>query len=311
MKSAQVKKFRRKIRYSVVLGLVRFTIFISKYIPRKVWISVFGFLGGLSYYFAATSRKLTVKHLTIAFEKEKTPEEIKKLSREVFVMLGKNAGDVIRAFNTVDVKAYKKLRVVHGEEYAEEAYSRGKGVIFLTAHCGAFEFAATEMALRGYKPLIIGTPLKDTRLSEIVWKQRSKLGAVAIARGKESIRLLKTLKSGGTIGILIDQDTRVKSVFVDFFGKPCATPIGATLLSLKTGAPIVPIFFHMRKDNVQEVNFYPEVEMIRTGDEKEDIRRNTQKLNDLIEAEIRKHPAQWVWMHERWKTRPEEIEEKD
>lgn len=307
MKSTKGKKFRKKIRNSVVLGLVRTAIFISKFVPRKVWIAIFGFLGWVGYYLANKSRHLTIKHLTIAFGKEKTPEEIISLSKEVFVMLGKNAGDVIRAYNTEDTEAYKRLREVHGEEYAEQAFARGKGVIFLTAHCGAFELAATEMALRGYKPLIIGTPLKDPRLSEIVWKQRSKLGAVAIARGKESVRLLKTLKSGGTIGILIDQDTRVKSVFVDFFGKPCATPIGATLLSLKTGAPIVPIFFHLREDNVQEVNFYPEVELVRTGDEEEEIRINTQKLNDLIEAEIRKHPAQWVWMHERWKTQPDEL----
>jgi len=309
MKSTKGKKFRKKIRYSIILGLVRFTIFISKFFPRKVWLALFGYLGRIGYYFASHSRKLTIKHLTIAFGNEKSPQELKSLSREVFVMLAKNASDVIRTFNTTDIESFKKLRVVHGAEFAEQAYARGKGVIFLTAHCGAFELAATEMAIRGYKPLIIGTPLKDSRLSEIVWRQRSKLGAVAIERGKESIRLLKTLKSGGTIGILIDQDTRVKSVFVDFFGKPCATPIGATLLALKTGAPIVPIFFHLREDGIQEANFYPEVELIRTGNEEEEIRINTQKLNDLIEAEIRKHPAQWVWMHERWKTKPEEIEE--
>lgn len=307
--SKKFKKFRRKIRYPVILGLVRTMIFISRLFPRKMWLGLCGFLGGIAYVFARRSRKLATRHLTLAYGKEKSEKEIRALARQVFVMMGKNAGDIIRAFKIDNLKDFDKIRLANRAEIAEQAFTKGKGVIFLTAHFGAFEFVATELAFRGFKPLIIGTPMKDKRLTSLLWEQRNKLGASAIERGKETVRLIKTLKSGGTIAILIDQDTRVKSVFVNFFDMPCATPIGATLLALKTGAAIVPMFYHLREDGMQEVNFYPEVELIITGDEETDMRVNTQRLNDVIEAEIRKHPAQWLWLHERWKTKPgEEIQ---
>ncbi len=258
------------------------------------------------YYFASRSRKLTLTHLTMAFGKEKSEKELKALAKEVFRMMGKNAADIIRAFKIQHVEAYNKFRVLKGIEHAHEAKAKGKGVIFIGGHCGAFEFIATELSFQGFEPLLIGSPMKDERLTKLLWEQRNKLGASTIERGKETVRLIKTLKSGGTFGILIDQDTRVKSIFVDFFGIPCATPIGATLLALKTGAAVIPIFFHLRDDGMQEVNFYPEVELIRTGNEDEDLRVNTQNFNAIIEREIRKHPAQWLWMHERWKTRPED-----
>jgi Kdo2-lipid IVA lauroyltransferase/acyltransferase len=306
MKSKRLKKLRRKIRYPVLLGLIHVMIFISQLFPRKAWQSTCGFLGGMSYYLAPRSRKLTHKHLTLAFGAEKSEKEIKALTREVFNMMGRNAGDIFRAYKIQDREAFEKIRVVNGAEIPRQAFAKGKGVIFMTAHFGAFEFVATELAFHGYKPLIIGTPMKDARLTELLWEQRRKFGAVLIERGKETVRLMKALKSGETIAILIDQDTKVKSVFVNFFGTPCATPIGATLLAMRTGAAVVPVFYHLRADGMQEVNFYPEVELMRTGNEEADIVTNTQKLTDVVEAEIRKHPSQWLWLHERWKTRPGE-----
>lgn len=298
------KKFRRRVRYNIIYVVIRFLIFVSGLIPRKFWLSLFGSIGGLSYYLAPYSRKVAIENLTLAYGLEKSPAEIKRLARKVFVMMGKNGADVIRSHRITRLTDYEKMRCINGIEYIEQAYKKGKGVLFLTAHLGAFELCATEMAFRGYKPLIIGTAMKDAKLTELLWRQRSKLGALAIERGKETVRLIKTLKSGGTVAILIDQDTRVKSVFVDFFGKPCATPIGAAVLALKTGAAVVPVFLHLRADGKQEVTCYPEIELTKTGNEEEDIKVNTQKFTSVIEAEVRKYPEQWLWIHERWKTKP-------
>jgi len=298
------KRFRRKVRYNVLYVAFRALIFLAGLIPRKAWLSVFGFLGGLSYYLAAKSRQTAIANLTLAYSKEMDARAIRSLAKKVFVMIGKNGADVIWLHRKTSREDFDHIRQVIGEEYLELAYQKGKGVIFLTAHLGAFELCATEMALRGYKPLIIGTPMKDERLTKLLWQQRSKLGASAIERGKETVRLIKSLKAGGTLAILIDQDTRVKSVFVDFFGKPCATPVGAAVLALKTGAAVVPVFLHLDSKNKQNVTCYPEVELVRTGDEEQDIRINTQKFTSIIESEIRKHPEQWLWIHERWKTKP-------
>lgn len=300
------KRFRRRVRYNLIYAFLRMMIFVSNLLPRVLWLKICGGLGRLSSVFTAKSRRRVKEHLTMVYASEKSPSEIDKLSVKVFEMLGKNAGDVIRGFRILELSEFEKFRVIHGAEHIEAAHKKGKGMILLTGHLGAFEFTATELSFRGYKPLIIGTRMKDEKLNELLARQRSKLGATAVERGKDTVKLVKTLKSGGTVLILIDQDTKVKSRFVNFLGRPCATPIGATLMALKTGAAVLPMFTHLRDDYKLEINCYPEIEMTVTGDEETDLVANTQILNDVIEREIRKYPEQWVWMHERWKTKPGE-----
>ncbi len=301
-----IKRFRRKVRYNFIYALLRVMIFVSGQMSRAAWLKFCGALGRLSSIFTANSRKRVVDHLTMVYAKEKTPDEIKKFSKKVFEMLGKNAGDIIQSVNISTQEDYEKFRVLNGFEHAEAAYKKGKGVIFLTAHIGPFEYIATELAFKGYKPLIVGTKLKDDRLNDLLASNRNKFGAQLVERGKDTVKLVKNLKLGGTMIILIDQDTKVKSRFVDFLGYPCATPIGATIMALKTGAAVVPMFLHLRDDFKVEINCYPELEMTITGDDETDLIVNTQKLSDVTELEVRKYPEQWVWMHERWKTKPGE-----
>lgn len=286
--------------------LLRFMIFFSNLVPRKTWLRAIGRLGNMAFYIAPHSRKLTIRHLTMVYGKEKSPAEIETLAKQVFRFIGMNGADLIRAFRITDQKEYEKLMITRGIDHAVAARSKGKGVMFLTAHLGAFEFLGMELAFRGYKPLIVGTPLKDKRLNDLLWENRIKLGATAVERGKDMLKVIKNLKSGGSMIILIDQDTKVKSRFIDFFGIPCATPVGAAIIAMKTGAAVVPVMVHLRDDLMQEFNYYPEIPMMSTGDEEFDLVNNTQRMSEAGEMEIRKYPAQWVWMHERWKTKPGE-----
>jgi KDO2-lipid IV(A) lauroyltransferase len=220
-------------------------------------------------------------------------------------MLGKNAGDILRSTRSVRSLAdLEKFLVTKGLEHYHVANAKGKGVIFVTCHLGAFDLQVTSMAMRGLDPNIIGTPLKDKRLNNLLWEYRNAHGAIAIERGRETFRLIKVLKSGGSIALLIDQDTKVQTTFVDFFGMPAATPVGATVLALKTGAAVVPSYIYLGDDGLQHMYLLPEIPMRKTDDEESDIKFNTQVLTNFIEEQIRKHPDQWVWMHERWKTKP-------
>src|SRR5690606_29557515 len=142
----------------------------------------------------------------------------------------------LRSSRVKDLPGLERLLVTHGLENYNAAHAKGKGFIFLTCHLGAFDLHITNMAMRGLNPNIICTPLKDKCLNDLLWNYRNLHGAIPIARGKETFRMIKVLKSGGSVALLIDQDTRVKSVFVDFFGLEAATPAGATILALKTGA---------------------------------------------------------------------------
>ncbi len=300
------KKIRRKIRYGLVFWFVQFLISLSNIIPRITWLKLCGWLGRIAYAFAIETRKLVIQHLTIAFEKEKDDKEIRMLSRSVFEFLGKNTGEMLRATRVKTLADLERFLVTDGLENYERAIAKGKGVIFLTCHLGAFDLKVSNMALRGLNPNIIGTPLKDERLNELLWNYRNMHGAIAIERGRETFRLIKVLKSGGSVALLIDQDTKVKSRFVNFFGKPAATPVGATVLAMKTGASVVPTYVYLGEDWKQHMYILPEIPMRITGDDETDMIYNTQILTNFIEGTIRKHPEQWVWMHKRWKTKPGE-----
>ena len=297
------KAFRRSVRYAIVYRALQLMIWISRLVPRKQWLTFCGFLGSLAWLFAKKTRHLTLRHLGMAFP-EKSLEEIKRLGKENFRMLGKNAGDILRSSKVKNLNQLEEFLVTEGLEHYEHAHAKGKGVIFLTCHLGAFDLQITNMAMRGLNPNIIGTPLKDKRLNDLLWNYRNLHGAIPIARGKETFRMIKVLKSGGSVALLIDQDTRVKTVFVDFFGMPAATPVGATVLALKTGAAIVPTYIFLGEDGLQHMRLLPEIPMTISGNEEEDVRFNTQILTNFIEQKIREHPEQWVWMHERWKTKP-------
>ena len=106
--------------------------------------------------------------------------------------------------------------------------------------------------------------------------------------------------------MLIDQDTNVKSRFVDFFGMPAATPVGATILALKTDAAVIPITIKLGEDNLQHITARSPMPLQRTGDEETDLVVNTQHFTNTLEEFVREVPEQWVWMHERWKTQPGE-----
>ncbi|MBL7874667.1 MAG: lysophospholipid acyltransferase family protein [Cyclobacteriaceae bacterium] len=296
----------KRIKYSSLYFFIQFLIFLSNLLPRKIWLAFCGWLGKLAYAFSPKPRERTIYHLGQAFGKEMSTQEIVTLSKSVFTMLGKNAGDILRSLKVKSLSDLNKFLVTHGIENYEQSIAKGKGVMFLTSHVGAFDLQITNMALRGLNPNIIGTALKDERLNEMLWKYRNAHGAVAIQRGKESMRLFKVLKSGGSIAILIDQDTKVKSRFVDFFGMKAATPIGATVLALRTGAAVVPTYIYLGEDGKQHMHILPEIPLVITGDEEKDLVVNTQNFTNITEKIVREHPEQWVWMHERWKTRPGE-----
>lgn len=300
------RPLKKRIKYSALYSFIKFLIFFSNLLPRKIWLGFCGWLGKIAYAVSPKPRERTIYHLGLAFSRSKSTSEIIALSKEVFVMLGKNAGDILRSLKVKTLDDLNKFLITHGLDNYERAFAKGKGVMFLTSHLGAFDLQITNMALRGLNPNIVGTALKDERLNELLLEYRNAFGAIAIERGKESVRLFKALKSGGSIAILIDQDTKVKSRFVDFFGMKASTPIGATILALRTGAAVVPTYIFLDKDGKQHMHILPEIPLIITGDDETDLVVNTQNFTNFTEQIVREHPEQWVWMHERWKTRPGE-----
>lgn len=196
--------------------------------------------------------------------------------------------------------------VLDGHENFLEGQRRGKGVLFLTAHIGAWELSSYAHALYGYPLHYMARPLDNTRLDALVNRYRGLSGNLPIFKNESARAMLKILKEAGTIGILADQNTMPQEgIFVDFFGTPACTSAGIARVALHTGAAVVPgyaVWDHSLQK--YRLRFEPPLELIRTGDPQRDIFENTQRFTKVTEDIIRKYPEQWVWIHARWKTRP-------
>ncbi len=196
--------------------------------------------------------------------------------------------------------------MLDGHENFLAGLQRGKGVLFLTGHIGAWELSSFAHALYGYPLHYMARPLDHPRVDALINNYRGLSGNLPIFKNESARAMLKILKEAGTIGILADQNTmRDEGVFVDFFGTPACTTTGIARAALHTDAAVVPGYAYwdanLRK---YRLRFEPPIELIRTGDTERDVGANTERFTKALEEIISKHPEQWVWVHARWKTRP-------
>jgi KDO2-lipid IV(A) lauroyltransferase len=197
--------------------------------------------------------------------------------------------------------------VLEGHENFLHGQRRGKGVLYLTGHIGAWELSSFAHALYGFPLHYMARPLDNALVDRLVNRYRCLSGNRPIFKNESARTLLKILHEAGTVGILADQNTMPQEgMFVDFFGKSACTTTGIARVALHTDAAVVPGYAYWDQSiGKYKLRFEPAVELIRTGDAERDVFANTQKFAKVLEEIIRKYPEQWVWVHARWKTRPQ------
>src|ERR1700676_5430370 len=191
----------------------------------------------------------------------------------------------------------QEVVILEGHENFLNGQRRGKGVLYLTGHIGAWELSSFAHALYGFPLHYMARPLDNARVDALVNRYRGLSGNAPIFKNESARAMLKILKEAGTIGILADQNTMPEEgVFVDFFGTPACTTTGIARVALHTGAAVVP-GYAVWDETMQKyrLRFEPPVELIQTGDTEHDVRENTERFAKVIEEIVRKHPDQWVW----------------
>jgi KDO2-lipid IV(A) lauroyltransferase len=280
------KRLKRFVRYLAV----RAALFLVSLLPLR-WASAFGAaFGALAYAVAGGERRKALASL----ERAGLPGST---ARDCFRHLGRAAfelgciAQIDRRFDEI-VDWPQADRAV-----LDAALARGKGVVFVSAHFGNWELLARRVSHAGYPCHTIAKETTDPRTTALVESFRASAKLHSIWRGRSGAakEMLKVLKAGAILGLLIDQDTDVQSVWVDFFGHRAKTPRAAADLALRTGAAVV-LGFCQRKGPCRYTLSMREVP---AG---EDAVVLTAQLTALIEAQIRAAPEQWVWMHQRWKS---------
>ena len=303
---SQVKKpLKKKIKNWFLCRLITSIISLLNFLPRNSAISVGGFLGKLAYFLIGEARRKTLSNLSLAFGKELDETKLRKLACQVFENVGKNVADVVR-LKKMKWEDIERITEIEGLKYLDQVYKAGKGVIGLTGHMGNFELLGAYFSLKGYKVSVVGRELYDLRLDRLLVENRESAGIENIPSSAGVKPILKALRAGKILGVLADQDSsRVRGVFVDFFGRPARTPVGPVLLAYKTGSPIVPMAIVRKDKNKYKIIVKPPVELTFSEDREKDITDVTQKCTKVLESIIREYPDQWLWMHERWKSKPD------
>lgn len=206
----------------------------------------------------------------------------------------------IPKLNKDNINQYVKIE---GEEHLEKALSLGRGVIIATAHTGNWEILGAALAMHGFPIIAVVQQQSSTAMDKFINEYRTLAGMHVTYRN--SVReMVKMLAAGKIVGLLIDQDSGKGGVFVEFFGRLASTAPGAAALSRLNGSPIVPLFITYNGDGTHTAVIHPRVDVNKTEDRDYDILVTTRYLTSIVENHIRKHPKEWFWLHNRWKTPP-------
>ena len=292
---------RQKLEYAPVWLLVKIIGALPRPVARAIGISI----GWLVYLLHIRLRRVGLRNLELAFP-EKSRHERSKILRGVFTSLGRQLAEVC-LFPKYTLENVDDVVLYDGFENFEQAFARGKGVLFLTGHLGGWEISSFAHSLHGHPLHIVMRALDNVYLDRMMRHYRTMHGNSTVDKDDFVRGLLSAMKKGETVGILMDTNmTPPQGVFVDFFGIPACTASGMARIALRTDAAVVPGFTAwdpvLRK---YRLRFDPALRLIRTGNDEADAIANTALFTKVIEEKVRQYPDQWLWVHRRWKTRPE------
>jgi KDO2-lipid IV(A) lauroyltransferase len=296
-------KFLKLIEFGAVYTLLA----VVRIIPMTCIRAISSLLGALFFFLSPKRRNIATENITAAFSGDKTAAEIRKTAKTSFRSFFLTFLEIIKfqhLFDSEDAAArirdtadnlealFQKAKAVHDES---------KGCIFVTPHIGNWEVLPRVSRLVGIPLVIVARPLDNEYLNDLLLKKRAASGQVIMPKRNSFFALQETLKKGKSIGLLPDQST-MKGILVDFFGRKATTTPVPALLAISHRRPIV-VVACCRKDGGRFEGFVCDPIWPKDYEsEKAEIFRLTQEMNRNMEMIIRKYPDQYLWMHNRWKT---------
>jgi len=295
----------KRIKNNIVYrGAVILFAFINV-IPRKCALFIGETLGLVAYLIIPKERHKALTNLDRAYGDSIPFRRKREIARRCFITFGRSAVEAMRLRKHFHRQIRPNVEVV-GLDKFQAAYDRGKGVVAFTGHIGNFELLAAWVAQSGFKSAVIGREMYDKRLDKMLVANRTELGLVNVQTDDSPRKILRLLRDGYAIGFLIDTDSfRVAGELTPFYGRLAKTPTGPTELGLLSGAAFVPIFCLSFPRGKYKLIFGDELIPESRERSRENIYRTTCRMTEVIENLIREYPEQWIWMHNRWHTRPE------
>ena len=285
-------------------GLVRAVAGCLGRMPRGVARLLAACLAFAVYWCFGRLRRVGMRNLELALP-ELPAQARKKILKHVYIHLGWQLVEFCRMTRYTAQNTRNWMRT-DGLDHYLAAQARGKGVLIITAHLGAWELSSFYHSLMGHPMGMVARKLDNRRLAAYGNGIRCLHGNFVISKDDFGRGLLKAIHAGATVGILMDTNmTPPQGEFVPFFGIAACTGTGLAHIARQTGAAVLPGFmFWEPAERRYVLRFGAEIEMPRTEDRAADILEGTRRCTAVIESWIRRYPDQWLWIHRRWKTRP-------
>ncbi len=257
-------------------------------------------LGRLAFSVVGSQRRVALRNLRIAFGREKSPQELKEIGRKAFSNLGMTLVEFLR-MPRLHKRYYHDHSRVEGWEHLERALKAGKGVIALTFHFGNWEIPGLGATFFGYPIVALAQRIRNPWIDRYVRRTRESVGITILPKRQVSRQVINHLRQGKIVAIFVDQRERKKSrVMVDFFGRKASTTPSPVVFSLRTGAPMIPLFTVREDNSHHHVVIGEPIVPETTGEMERDLERNTETYTRILESMIRKYPDQYFWLHNRW-----------
>jgi len=295
------KRMRRELRVRALLLLLP----VLSRLPRRVALALGAACGWLAWFIAPRHRRAALEHLAIAFP-DRDRVWRARIGRASFANLGRSALELVA------MQRFDLARAVHFDPGSLEtmiaAHAEGRGVVAISCHLDNWELLARRVAAEGLPVATVAREAQDPRLTALLERSRASTGIVSLWRNRPGAArgFIRHLRNGGVVAALIDQDTEVAGHFVSFFGREAFTPRAPADFALRTGAAVVFARILRVAPGVHRIRISRLV-VPASGDREADSRALTASASAAIEEEVRTCPDQWVWMHERWRTRPGSI----
>jgi KDO2-lipid IV(A) lauroyltransferase len=260
-------------------------------------------LGDLGYVLTPRRRRLALLNLARAFP-DVAPAARRRLCRHSYQHFGLMLMELSALLARPLEETLARIRI-DGLEHVRSAMQRYGRVLLLTAHLGNWELLPAACRVTGFRLSVVLRPLDAPWLDRLATRLREKSGVELIDKRAALRPVLRALAGGRMVGILLDQNAaRREGVFVPFFGRAASTSRSLAVLALRTGTPIVPAFIRREDGGTHRVVAEPALPLPPSGDVEAAIVSLTARCTEAIEAAIREAPDQWLWMHDRWRTRP-------
>lgn len=290
----------------LVYVLARAAVGFVRTLPRASATRLLNLLAGVVYLIDPKHRHIARVNLKIAFP-EMSAQERERIGRNSFKNTARNLLEISRMTKLTPgtIPSLVEYDQECGLNNYEAARSAGRGILYITGHFSAWELLPTAHALYGHPLSFLTRPLDNPLLEQYLLRIREAAGNQVISKKNSARQILETLKSAGSVGILMDQNTQLQEgVFVDLFGIPASTTSSVALFALRTDVPVLPGYLTPMREGRYRIKFLPPVALVRTGDKSQDIHINTRLFNLIMERIIREQPESWLWGHRRWWYQP-------